>query len=1370
MPSVRMLIAARELAEKEKMKNQGTIKARRSQENDTREVADKTNKSETARALKKAESDKKTARAELDLASAKEKIAGMQQALGAIGTVGNLALGAVKQVRNAQKNEQAKLKESIGEDRNKRNGLREENDKLKKEKATLDPVKDKDKIANIDKKIAVNDKKIAGLTASIAQKEAKLADISSLKGFAKSLFGGSKSEKVDNKDVKAADKKIEGADKKIEGADKAIGKATKDLEKAEKSGDAGKIKEAQGELKKALGDKDTALNEKNNALEEKSKALDGEKEKLTGQLKNVDPESKQGKELKDKLNAVDLEIGKTAEQQDKTGVEKEEVKDQSKALEEGKSSSDIKALAQDTSGSDFQKDIPLGIGEKIKEGFNDVVDGVKDAAKTVASIPGEIADGVSDAASAVSNGVSSAAKGIKDAFKRDPEAVKEGNKKGDNYTLLGFAKDAANGVNLPPGAVDGAALKRIEGRLSANEGKKEGDAGYVKLTNADGSINQDALKTALTDKNINLGQALDKNGNFDKAGIDNLRSEQLKGTQTALFGLVTFNHDKPKGLSEEATGLKTQVEGLDRRIGADSKDLLNKFDENSSNKIDINTPEGKAQKEQLEKLGVKVDKNGNIDRASLADAKRGNLSIQRDNLNAEKTQLNNDKTLLDKFDGNTPNKININTPEGKAQKEQLEKLGVKVDKDGNIDGASLAAAKNNNASAITANSEALKDNAASTAITSAARKDTSEKLADAKGEGGYKIHFIKGALLEKLLNKFKEKTGIDLESTISDARKDFSHDGAKTLKGLNESDRQETLKAFGATDKDFADLNSDNKDVRRTAKENIRKAEDAFSNHLDTSKGAFASKTDKENHSLLSAASKDPSHKFKGDERANLEKLGVKFDEKGRIDQDSLKTQLTSRGFGNVISTDGSINQDAAISSGNKLKIDGISQSDFNKLDSGQQKILASGNAIFNGFKKDASGNEVKNEKGQSIGNIEIKTSFLGKKNVDDISSQIKGDLGAIKSAEQTGKVNLNTPEGQAQKARLEKLGVKIGADGTVDKDSLTKAKNNVVSDFKTLSQTDAAAAGKVFASLNSDDKKTLLENKSSTSANIANGQAILSKPADGLIGENGLVDKNSAAFNKLSEQDKKDVLAAQSANLLNSVTGANGEFDSNKFDALSPDKQDELKKDLGLEDTPISGNEDLIKSRFNNAKNEIGGAKTDISNAELAANIEGLSGDSITDSNGIKNAAAQIEALGGIGEPGGKGEQVLQELAKTNPELAEKIMDQINSGKGSKVSNSTSEFIKDKSAQIGGSKYQVGENPGTLNSILLFLNLANPSIQLYLQALDKKREAEEQKLEAIKKLAAANKFIDTLKKDLKRLEGDGGAGLQAAGAGTGGA
>ena len=59
MPNIRMLTAQRELNEKERLKIQGTLKARRSQEVDTQDVAKKTDKSEAARTAKKLSKDSK---------------------------------------------------------------------------------------------------------------------------------------------------------------------------------------------------------------------------------------------------------------------------------------------------------------------------------------------------------------------------------------------------------------------------------------------------------------------------------------------------------------------------------------------------------------------------------------------------------------------------------------------------------------------------------------------------------------------------------------------------------------------------------------------------------------------------------------------------------------------------------------------------------------------------------------------------------------------------------------------------------------------------------------------------------------------------------------------------------------------------------------------------------------------------------------------------------------------------------------------------------------------------------------------------------------------------------------------------------------
>ena len=74
---------------------------------------------------------------------------------------------------------------------------------------------------------------------------------------------------------------------------------------------------------------------------------------------------------------------------------------------------------------------------------------------------------------------------------------------------------------------------------------------------------------------------------------------------------------------------------------------------------------------------------------------------------------------------------------------------------------------------------------------------------------------------------------------------------------------------------------------------------------------------------------------------------------------------------------------------------------------------------------------------------------------------------------------------------------------------------------------------------------------------------------------------------------------------------------------------------------------------------------------------------------------------------------------------------------------------------KIGGAK---GEQASNFNTIMLGLNMAMPALQFMLQQLDKMREAQEQKEEAVKKIAAAVKIVNELKKQLKRMEEPGQA------------
>ncbi len=99
MANIRMLTARRELFEKEKLKQQGTIKAKRNQENDTQDVAKKTNTSEAARTAVKASRDASLAQAEIEVAASKIRTATIGAVIGAVGAI----VSAVVAVANLSK-------------------------------------------------------------------------------------------------------------------------------------------------------------------------------------------------------------------------------------------------------------------------------------------------------------------------------------------------------------------------------------------------------------------------------------------------------------------------------------------------------------------------------------------------------------------------------------------------------------------------------------------------------------------------------------------------------------------------------------------------------------------------------------------------------------------------------------------------------------------------------------------------------------------------------------------------------------------------------------------------------------------------------------------------------------------------------------------------------------------------------------------------------------------------------------------------------------------------------------------------------------------------------------------------------------------
>jgi hypothetical protein len=116
MPNIRMLTAQRELNEKQRMIIQGVLKARRSQEQDTQDVAKKTDKSEAERTVKKASKDASLADAEAKLASSQKKTATIGAVIGGIGALASIAVtlvkGAIKDAEKGKK-EVEKVKEKV---------------------------------------------------------------------------------------------------------------------------------------------------------------------------------------------------------------------------------------------------------------------------------------------------------------------------------------------------------------------------------------------------------------------------------------------------------------------------------------------------------------------------------------------------------------------------------------------------------------------------------------------------------------------------------------------------------------------------------------------------------------------------------------------------------------------------------------------------------------------------------------------------------------------------------------------------------------------------------------------------------------------------------------------------------------------------------------------------------------------------------------------------------------------------------------------------------------------------------------------------------------------------------------------------------
>ncbi len=153
MANIRMLQARREAVEKEKLKEQGTLKAQRSQEVDTQDVAKKTNVDESSRTAKKAKRDAFLAQSEIELADKKIANATLGAAVGAIAAAAS-AIGAFipKKSEGDKADDKAKKAENKATDARKEANTDKKNLDEAKKKNSPDVEKLQDKANKSDAK------------------------------------------------------------------------------------------------------------------------------------------------------------------------------------------------------------------------------------------------------------------------------------------------------------------------------------------------------------------------------------------------------------------------------------------------------------------------------------------------------------------------------------------------------------------------------------------------------------------------------------------------------------------------------------------------------------------------------------------------------------------------------------------------------------------------------------------------------------------------------------------------------------------------------------------------------------------------------------------------------------------------------------------------------------------------------------------------------------------------------------------------------------------------------------------------------------------------------------------------------------------
>lgn len=1311
MPNIRMLSARRELYEKEKMKQQGIVKAKRNQENDSQDVAKKTSTSESARTAKKAERDARLASAEEKIATKKKETAAIGMAIGGIGAAIALGLTIVR------------LSTLSGDDKKKPgkggNGG-DGGDGDPKTKSKKDKDKDTKKYDAKNDAIAKLFQQILALGFNIQTSDAAKSDDANNKGIrntAGKAGEGIKAYKEDKKKGISDDTQKKGFIEKIKDKQKNQKeiKEFKEKHKDKKYDDLSKEEKYEAERLGIKEGKDGKIDTKD--AEKKNELTRDEKNFLKDNnlLKSPSGEASFDNIDEDKLNGELETANKNIE--DAGGSEYQKFLDanqkKGKNVDTSKIDNAIKAVDEDIANLENDK--------KLLKKANDPNETLTDEDKARLKEMGVKFDenGNVDRKNGNLNSkidendkkLSTAKDSKKDLEQFRKEFIKEQEKSYGGLFRGGKNKFLMTIMGADENDAKKLAQPNVEKKLKKfmkEKGidKDENQSSYLNSA-IDGSLAKINAQRALSNLGLSKDQ-IDKYFKVDKDGNITLKAG-LKGTFNGDSKLANDIKDGKLGDAKDVAKLldKMNANGMSALAGSVLGDLKDRtvfqkmFGTDKEKNFEVTTQdildaENDPEKEYSQNVKDVMDGKGNIDIDKL-NALRTTDPVKYDKILKE---LNIDNATLEATFNNKVGKVD-------------EGLLNKVLTDGKFDKKKY--------DALTPDEKALLDKvmvddpSKTTKVFDQAKFNAlpaSEQLKISKSDFVKNNTDANGNIDQK---KFEQLSADDkklfLKAFVTNKDGEFDQNKFNELVKTDPSKAKEIMDLVGMKDLSKGDVLDDTKtkafkDTKVLSNEDKKFIEDLKKNGVIKEDGTI----DKAKFDALQGPEKEKLATIAGLDKneTDVSKIGSSL--KKVVDKTNMSKEDNDL-VNSVINADGSFNKKA---------FDNLSTNDQNKvkelmgLDTGEDAKFINNINESNAIKKEI--NQLKDPK-------------TGKIDIDKLNSLRQTDPVLYDKVLKSLGLNDKTVEAQfSNKVKdpyfLKKLDPKT-------QELINSVKNSDGSlDVTKFNQLTSEQKKEVMKAIGVEDLK-----KQGTSDDLSKKGAF-----------------NSSGLN-ISRKDEK---------FLQEFDAQEGTF-KEKFDKLDPKDKERL---LGLTGAKVKDINNIDPS-------EIESIKTSFNSTMKNVNLDDDDKDlmrSVTNPDGSFNQtkfneimakdpekANKILGLSGLGGD----EKTLNIAGENNTKILDnQEVDQMLTASGvdlktsRKIIDSSNRYAKDElNDKIGGAKEHNGEKANWFNMMVLGLNASMPAIQFMLQQLEKMREAEDQLNEARKKKQAALNLLAEVAKDLKRTQ-----------------